>query len=294
MFKNILISTDLHDGLPKLTHYLEALKAAGARKLIFLHARPINEEGDKPRLRAEKLQQVRELLKVDTTKVPADLKAEAIIENRRPADAILDAVEKHQIDLVLVSRPIRSLLDEKLFGSTTIEVLQRIKVPVMILRPQVLWVMTTAELNLRCQKSLFVIYWYPTITAPPPNTLSKKLREGVKKPEQASIGSLTFCWIISDAGKGELGVGEQRPKAEKILADLKQEFTSYGLNVETEIRFGSPVVEAQLAAYDRDIHGIVVSSGSVGKIWELSIPSFAGEIIRRCVFPVIYFPPTGR
>ncbi|HIK25596.1 MAG TPA: universal stress protein [Thermosynechococcus sp. M46_R2017_013] len=293
MFKNILISTDLHDGLPKLTHYLEALKAAGARKLIFLHARPINEEGDKPRLRAEKLQQVRELLKVDTTKVPADLKAEAIIENRRPADAILDAVEKHQIDLVLVSRPIRSLLDEKLFGSTTIEVLQRIKVPVMILRPQVLWVMTTAELNLRCQ-NLFRHLLVPYDHSPSAQHLVQKLREGVKKPEQASIGSLTFCWIISDAGKGELGVGEQRPKAEKILADLKQEFTSYGLNVETEIRFGSPVVEAQLAAYDRDIHGIVVSSGSVGKIWELSIPSFAGEIIRRCVFPVIYFPPTGR
>lgn len=51
MFKNILIPTDLHDGLPKLTHYLEALKTAGARKLIFFHARPIDEDGDKPRLR---------------------------------------------------------------------------------------------------------------------------------------------------------------------------------------------------------------------------------------------------
>ncbi|WP_299044706.1 universal stress protein [uncultured Thermosynechococcus sp.] len=293
MFKNILIPTDLHDGLPKLTHYLEALKTAGARKLIFLHARPINEDGDKPRLREERLQQVRDLLQIDPASIPADLKAEAIIENRRPADAILDAVEKHQVDLVLASRPIRNLLDEKLFGSTTIEVLQRIKVPVMIMRPQVLWVMTTAELNLRCQ-NLFRHLLVPYDHSPSAQHLVQQLREGVKKPDQASIASLTFCWIISDAGKGELGIGEQRPKAEKILADLKQEFTGYGLNVETEIRFGNPVVEAQLAAYDRDIHGIAVSSGSVGKIWELSIPSFAGEIIRRCVFPVIYFPPAGR
>lgn len=288
-----LIPTDLHDGLPKLTHYLEALRTAGARKLIFLHARPINEDGDKPRLREEKLQQARERLKIDPTTVPADLKAEVIIENRRPADAILDTVEKHQIDLVLASRPLRNLLDEKLFGSTTIEVLQRIKVPVMIMRPHLLWVMTTAELNLRCQ-NLFRHLLVPYDHSPSAQHLVQQLRQGAQQPDQTSIASLTFCWIISDAGQRELGIAEERPKAEKILAQLKQEFTGYGLRVETEIRFGNPVVEAQLAANYRDIYGIAVSSSSVGKIWELSIPSFAGEIIRRCVFPVIYFPPAGR
>ncbi len=293
MFKQVLIPTDLQDGLPKLTNYLQPLAAAGIEKLVFFHACPIDDDGDKPRLREEKLNRARNLLKLDASKIPANVTAEVIIDNRRPADAILDTVEKHQIDLVLASRPIRSLLDEKLFGSTTIGVLQRIKIPVMILRPQLLWVMTTAELNLRCQQ-LFRNLLVPYDHSSSAQHLMQQIRKGVQGQGNHGIAALTLCWIISDAGQGELGVGEERPRAEKILAELKREFTGYGLSVETEIRVGNPIVEAQLAAHDRDIHAIAVSSASVGKIWELSIPSFAGDIIRRCVFPVIYFPPAGR
>jgi nucleotide-binding universal stress UspA family protein len=293
MFKNLLVPTDLHDGLPKLTTYIDALAAAGIEKLVFLHACPIDDDGDKPRLREQKLERARQSLKIDPTQVPVNIKADVIIDNRRPADTILDTVEKHQIDLVLVSRPIRNLLDEKLFGSTTIGVLQRIKIPVMILRPQLLWVLTRAELNLRCQQ-LFRNLLVPYDHSPSAQHLIQQLRKGVQRQTSTGIASITLCWIISDAGQGELGVGEERPRAEKILAELKNEFTSYGLSVETEIRVGNPIVEAQLAAHDRDIHAIAVSSASVGKIWELSIPSFAGDIIRRCVFPVIYFPPAGR
>jgi len=293
MFKNLLIPTDLHDGLPKLTGYLGALAAAGIEKIVFLHACPIDDDGDKPRLREDKLNRARNLLKIDSAKVPANIKVEVITDHRRPADAILETVEKFQIDLVLVSRPIRNLLDEKLFGSTTIGVLQRIKIPVMILRPQLLWVMTTAELNLRCQQ-LFRNLLIPYDHSPSAQHLIQQIRQGVQRQTSPSIASITLCWIISDAGQGELAVSEQQPRAAKILAELKHEFTSYGLTVETEIRVGNPIVEAQLAAHDRDIHAIAVSSASVGKIWELSIPSFAGDIIRRCVFPVIYFPPAGR
>lgn len=293
MFKRLLIPTDLQDGLPKLTTYTGALAATGIEKVVFFHACPIDNDGDKPRLREEKLNRARNLLKIDSAQTPANVEAEVMIDHRRPVDAILDIVEKHHIDLVLVSRPIRNLLDEKLFGSTTIGILQRIKIPVMILRPQLLWLLTRAELTLRCQQ-LFKNLLVPYDHSPSAQCLIRQLRNGVQHQSGTGIAAITFCWIISDAGQGELGVTEEWPRAEKILADLKNEFSGYGLSIETEIRLGNPTVEVQMAAYDRDIHAIAVSSGSVGKIWELSIPSFAGEIIRRCVFPVIYFPPAGR
>jgi len=66
------------------------------------------------------------------------------------------------------------------------------------------------------------------------------------------------------------------------------------LRVKSLIKVGSPVAEVEAVAHDLDIHAIALSSAAVGKIWELSIPSFAGEILRRSVYPIIYFPPFGR
>ncbi|MDG2989933.1 universal stress protein [Candidatus Synechococcus calcipolaris G9] len=292
MFKHLLIPTDLTDGLPRLTGYLDAIAATGITKVIFLHCCIIVDDGDKPRIREDKLSRARKILKLEETDIPQGMTAEVILDNRRPADAILDTIDKHQIDLVLVSRPIRSFLDEKLFGSTTIAVMQRINVPVMVMRPQVLWVMTRDELCLRLQNffsHLLIPYDHGSSAQHVIEVIKKNV---VSQPK--GLESCTLCWVVSDAGQQELAATQQFNEAERVLVSVKDDLQKLGLVVETVIVSGTPVVEAQKAAHDRDIHAVVVSSGSVGKIWELSIPSFAGEILRRSVYPVIYFPPAGR
>lgn len=292
MFKHLLIPTDLTDGLPRLTGYLDAIALTGVTKVIFLHSCAIVDDGDKPRVREDKLSRARKLLKLDEQMIPKGITAEVILDNRRPADAILDSIDKHDIDLVLVSRPIRSLLDEKLFGSTTIAVLQRIKVPVMVLRPELLWVMTRDELCLRFQH-FFSHLMIPYDHGNSAQHVIAQIKANVPKQPKGLL-ACTLCWVVSDAGQQELAATQKFNEAERVLGQVKKDLEALGLTVDTVIVSGTPVLEAQKAAHDRDIHAVVVSSGSVGKIWELSIPSFAGEILRRSVYPVIYFPPPGR
>lgn len=292
MFKHLLIPTDLTDGLPRLTGYLDAIAVTGITKVIFLHSCTIVDDGDKPRIREDKLSRARQILKLEEAGIPRGMTAEVILDNRRPADAILDTIDKHQIDLVLVSRPIRSFLDEKVFGSTTISVMQRIKIPVMVLRPQLLWVMTRDELCLRFQNffsNLLIPYDHGNSAQ---HVIAEIKKNIVTQPK--GLQSCTLCWVVSDAGQQDLAATQKFNEAERVLAEVKEDLQKLGLGVETVIVSGTPVLEVQKAAHERDIHGVVVSSASVGNIWEFSIPSFAGEILRRSVYPVIYFPPAGR
>jgi hypothetical protein len=44
-------------------------------------------------------------------------------------------------------------------------------------------------------------------------------------------------------------------------------------------------------AQEHDVSAIAIASSTLGKLIELSSPSFAGEILRRSWHPVVYFPP---
>ena len=50
-------------------------------------------------------------------------------------------------------------------------------------------------------------------------------------------------------------------------------------------------MELERIALTFDISALAVSSRHFGKFWELSIPSLAGEIIRRSWHPVLFVPP---
>ena len=74
-----------------------------------------------------------------------------ISKTGRPSQLMLEAVERHQADLILVGMSTHSLLNEKLFGSTTSDVAQQTPVPLLILRPQQVSVYTEEEMALRCR-----------------------------------------------------------------------------------------------------------------------------------------------
>lgn len=293
MFKHILIPTNLADGLPRLVNFIPELAVNGLEKVVFLHSCHLEDDLERIRLREKQLTRARELLTVNQAQLPAGLSAEVIIDTRRPVDVIAEAIEQHQIDLVLMSRPARSLLDEKIFGSTTIDLIQRTKVPVMIARPHLFWVMTSEELALRCQHLLRHVM-IPYDHSPSAQHLLKQVKTLAQEAPPHPLAACTLVWVINNSGQQDLSVNQKVQEAEAILAEVERTLAGPGLQVKSLIKVGTPVTEVEAVAHDLDIHAIGLSSAAVGKIWELSIPSFAGEILRRSVYPVIYFPPSGR
>lgn len=286
MFQKVLVCTDFTDGLQRLVHFVPQLAASGIQQITFLHVLPLDSDRSIPKPDPEKERQARNRLTVDPAAGGVEIRVE--VQWGRPVDAILHFAQAGAADLILMGTPIRSLLAEKLFGSTLVSVCQRSAVPVMLFRPQLLSVYTNEELALRC-KHLFRYLLAPYDSSRAAEYLVQQIRQRA----QADGNVLEQClltWAITEGGRRDLPKDYQVEEAKTRLAAAKTTLESANLTVETQILRGEPIPEILLAAIDYDISAIAISSERFGKLSELSAPSFAGELLRRSGHPIIYFP----
>ena len=139
MFKRVLIPTDLSDGLHRLVHFVPNLAASGMEKIIFLHTVPLWEEGMIPREDTEKIELAKSRLSIAGESVPdgVDVKIEVVTSNK-PEETILQVAKTHNCDLIILGANIHTLLDQKLFGSTSAQISQQTETPIIVLRPQLI------------------------------------------------------------------------------------------------------------------------------------------------------------
>jgi nucleotide-binding universal stress UspA family protein len=291
MFQRIIICTDFSDGVYRLASCVPSLAAGGAKQIIFLHVVPLSEEREIPRPDEEKMQAARDRLSGALENVPDGVDVKVVVESGKPSDHILSNAKTHNADLIILGMPSRNLLAEKLFGSTTMNLCQRMAIPVMTLRPQLISTYTVEELDLRC-RHLFRYLLLPYDGSTPSQHLVQQIKHHAQQPNR-SLECCMLFWVVDPSGRSGSVLKESRVKeAEAKLAEVKADLERLGLQVETEVRLGDPIPEVLKAAEVHDISAIAASSGSLGKLIEWSVPSFTGEILRRSWHPVLYFPPT--
>jgi nucleotide-binding universal stress UspA family protein len=288
MFQRLLICTDLNDGLNRLAQFVPSLAASGIQQITFLHCVPLWDQGDIPRLDEEKIALAREALAPALENVPASVEVGLELPSGRPLDLILETVKQVQPDLVLTGMPSRSLLTEKLFGSSTLGLVKRLTIPLMIFRPQLISAFTNEELDLRCQH-LFRHLLIPYDGSAASAYLLKMIRQRAEQRPPDSLQSCSLCWVMDETASAE-----QIRQAETTLQSAAADLASLQLQTFSLVRQGNPVLETQTACHEPDVSAIAVSSNHAGQFWELSVPSFTGEILRRSWHPVIFFPPSDR
>lgn len=289
MFQRLLITTDLTDGLARLAKCVPSLAAGGIKQITFLHCVPLAQDSEIPHLDEAKIAEARRILSPALQNAPVDIEVRLELPSGKPVDLILDTIKKVQPDLVMTGMPTHSLLSEKLFGSTTLNLLQRLTVPLLIFRPQFISTLTQEELDLRCQhlvRSLLIPYDGSSISS----ALLKAIADRAVQPYPLHLKFCYLCWVIEKARTDEQA-SEQLQQAQATLEHLKDNLASLDIQVITQLRQGNPILEIQAEALEHDISAIALSSNNVGKIWELSIPSFTGEMLRRSWHPVLFFPP---
>ncbi len=291
MFQRILICTDLEDGLERLTGFVSSFAIAGISQIVFLHVIPIRDDREIPRPDEEQIEAIRTHLTSGLGDIPDGIDVEIDIKTGRAIDHVLNAIKAHSIDLILLGMPSRTRLTEKLFGSTTMDLCRQVSVPLMILRPQLVSTYTVEELSLRCQH-LFRYLLVPFDGSDAANYLIDRIKHQAKNAH-STLSSCLLCWIFDDVGRRGLDSyrDNQMEAAETKLASVQADLGTLGLNVQAVVRQGNAIGEVLKLAQDYDISAIALSSDSLGKILEWSIPSFAGEVLRRSWHPVIYFPP---
>ena len=290
MFQRPLICTDFSDSLYRLTHFVPSLAVGGMQQIVFLHVAAVWEEGEIPREDTEKIAQARDRLAVALAEVPDGVAVKVEVQSGRVSDIILKAAKAHQADVIILGTPTRTLLSEKLFGSTTVELAQRTTTPLLVLRPQLLSAYTSEELDLRC-RHLWRSLLLPYDGSEPAKFVVQQIEQHCQNQPTQSLEQCLLCSVVNDSGRRELRQSHQTQEAVAEMLTVPQAaLAKLEVQVQTEIRVGNPIAEVLEAAAMSDISAIAVSSGSIGRLIEWSAPSFTAEILRRSWHPVLFFP----
>ena len=297
MFRRLLITTDFSDGFHRLVNFIPELAKAGLEHIVFLHCVPLQEDRNIPRVDEKKQAAAKAKLEGALKNCPRDIEVHIELptcptSGGARVKAILAAVKKYQSEVMMVGTSTNSLLNEKLFGSTTSELAKKTSVPLLILRPQLVSAYTEEEMALRCQH-LFRYLLVPYDGSKSGQYVVNYLEAKAKSRPPKSLEACMLCWVLEKSGRKELSLEPQADQCTQSLQTLKTRLEDLDLQVTTDVRQGNAIAEIQTVALDFDISAIVVSSKHFGRLWELSVPSFAGEMIRRSWHPILFVPPAN-
>ncbi|MGK7917089.1 MAG: universal stress protein [Prochloraceae cyanobacterium] len=290
MFNSCLICTDFSDGLHRLIDFVPSLAKNGLQQIVFCHTVPLWEQGEVPRIDTDKINEATEYLSRAKKTVPQGVELKIEVLSGRPVENILRILETYQIDVILLGTPIRSVWQEKVFGSTSMELARSTSVPILILRPQLISTYTNEELALRCQH-LWRYLLIPYNDSRVAHYLIEQIKDYARNRPENSLKQFLLVWAIDDGGR-EVVITEQRLQdARQKLESVKAELEQLDLEVNIEVRQGNPVQEILDSALTFDISAIAIATDYQSNLLEWAIPSCADELLRRSWFPVLFFSP---
>jgi nucleotide-binding universal stress UspA family protein len=241
------------------------------------------------RIDEEKMAAAGELLAPALQSVPKGVEVQLEIASGRPVEAILRAREAYEIDVILTGVPIRSVLEETLFGSTSRELSRLTATPLMIFRPQLISTYTNEELALRCQH-LWRYLLIPYNGSPAARYLIERLQEQLRRQPSDSPQQCLLLWVVDDGGRREVLTTHRLQEAREKLQVLQGELTAeFDLEVEIEVRHGNPLHEIVEVAVEQDITAIAIASDGSGNLLEWTVGSVTSEVLHRCWFPILAF-----
>lgn len=291
MFQSCLICTDFTDGLYRFIDCIPSLAQCGLKKIVFFHSAPLWEEGDITRIDEEEVEQAHKRLQkaLDNSTDSIDVQVEVI--SGKPLDTIPRALNKHQIEVIMMGSPIKTLAKEKVFGSTSAGLAKITSQPLNVIRPELITTYTREELALRCQH----LWRYLLIPYNDSETANYLIAEVKKYAQNRPANSLQKCMLMSvidDSSRRASMMAEERMKhAEKSIEQVKAELEALDIEVNTLVTKGNPLKEITAAALDFDISAIAIATDYRTNILQWTVRSFANDVMRSSWFPVLLFSP---
>ncbi|OUC15860.1 MAG: hypothetical protein B0A82_04640 [Alkalinema sp. CACIAM 70d] len=286
MLQRPLICTNLNDGLQRLTQFLPSLAANGAQQITFLHSIPVSDEGAIARVDSDRQDQARDRLMANMAHCDG-LDVQVRVEVGRVVDNVLRVVRERQCDGVMLGTASKSLLTEKLFGSTTRELAQKLTTPILAIRPPLFLTFTAEELDLRCR------HLYRTVLVPFDGSESAKYAvEQIQAlaSQTPSIERCILCWVIAEGGRLTPAPETQIEQAQTTLTTIAAQLQALNIQPIQVIRQGEPATTLLEVAQTYDVSAIAIASNTLGKLLEWSVPSLAAELLRRSWHPVLFLP----
>ncbi|MFM2428980.1 MAG: hypothetical protein RLZZ511_193 [Cyanobacteriota bacterium] len=290
MFQRLLICTDLNDGLQQLGRSIASFAAIGVQHITFLSSKPIEETKGVPRLEASEIAKVKAAVQhwlPETLPIAVDIE----VQMGRATDVILAVAAQSQADLIVLGTASKTNLNEKLFGSTTIDLAKKTTIPLLIFRPQLLDVMTREELDLRCGE-LFQRLLIPYNGSPAAQHIVDRV-VALNQP-QGTVGRATLCWVNADRNWLSLPETEQAAQIEQQLTPAETKLQAAQITSDRAVHQGSALQGILATAREADITAIAIASNSLGTLLEWTTPSLTGDLIRQSWYPLLFFPQPAK
>ena len=290
MFQSCLICTDFTDGLYRFIDCVPDLAQCGLNKIVFFHSVPLWEEGEVPRIDKEKMEQAQQRLQKASENVPDGVEVEVEVLSGKPLDTIPRILKKHSIDVIMTGTPIKSLLEEKFFGSTSAGLAKLTSQPLNIIRPELITTYTREELALRCQH-LWRYLLIPYNDSKTARYLIDEIKKYAKDRADNSLKQCMLMSVIDDCGRKSVLAEQRSQEAETKLQEVKTELEELGIEVNTLVKIGNPLQEIMTAALDFDISAIAIATDYRNSLLQWTVRSFANDVMRSSWFPVLLFSP---
>ncbi|MDX2272662.1 MAG: universal stress protein [Cyanobacteriota bacterium] len=294
MVKKIVVATDGEEGLDRLGHCLEALAASGVEQLIWVQALPWQDDAiGLPEDTTPQIEAARSRLRAHLTDhLPVDV----VVQIGQPQEVILQAIQRFHPDLLIMGMSPNQLLLEKVFGSTTMTLLPKLTIPLLVIRPQLIAAFTLKELQLRCRGLLRSLLFPCDAEATQQPLLPQLIQICQKDPSHCQ--SILILHVLDTSSRRLQGIPfeELRQQALLKLTPIQQTLQQAlpHTQITIQVEEGSPVQQILKTAASADVTAIALTSQNAGRFWELSIPSVTGELLRRSWHPVLFFPSRAK
>lgn len=286
MFKQLAIATDLQDGLQRFSHFLPALGAGGVEAVTFVHGVPYRDTGVRTREDTEALAAAEAKLTLPTE--TGGVQVKRVIRSGKPAEVVVQAAQEVGADLILVGTQQRNALAEKLLGSDSLSIMRKCDIPLMVIRPQLVQVLTAEELELRC-RHLFYHLLLPYRGRAESKLLLEDVLTQVQKSPVPRVECCHLIWVVEDPMRRDFAPDPQEiARAEQELAQVAAQLAPHIPQVFTHVRTGNPVDACLNLAQMLDISAVTLTEAHMTNLWDMSA-SLGGELLRRIPYPLLLF-----
>lgn len=284
MFRKILVPTDFSDEADRVLKYAMGLQKFGLKEVTLVHVIDTDKSYFWPpssksyKAIKSRLEERERILQ------EKGLKVKGLLLEGNPSGEILELAYKEDFSLIVTGSHGKRLLEELLIGSVSETISREARVPVLLIRYDVLKDIEREQSLEEYAASTFRKILYPSDFSP----CSAEALSYIKKLKRAGAKDVVAVHIVdnkrleTEQEKEEL-VAACRIECNEIAAELKKS----GLKTKSICRIGDPLREILDVADEEDVSLIVMGSHGKSIIKEWLVGSVSLNVIRVADRPAL-------
>ena len=194
---------------------------------------------------------------------------------------VILAVEKEDVDLIVIGRPKKGKLEQFYSGSDVTEIIRRSKTPVLVykyLHPDGM------QTEKPFEKPLLALDW---------SSASLRAVQYLKKLK-GIVSEINAVHIIDEGqlkGDSSMAVQKSRKDSRQKLENICDDFEKEGIRAKPHVYVGNAILEIEKAARECQATMVVAGTSGKGSLKERLIGNIPEALARDSVFPILLIPP---